>query len=101
MDSLLGVDFRRLLLNPPDHLRGQVGLSPLLDPHIALTSDTLNVALLHVGAVSQPALVFAEEDMPARIAMRVASTATPDAKTLAIDDSCWMLRPWSRRKAVL
>jgi len=37
-------------------------------PRIALTSDTLNVALLHSGVVSQPAMVFTEEDMPARIA---------------------------------
>jgi hypothetical protein len=37
-------------------------------PHIGLTSDTLNVALLHAGTLRGAALVFAEADMPARIA---------------------------------
>jgi catechol 2,3-dioxygenase-like lactoylglutathione lyase family enzyme len=37
-------------------------------PHIGLTSDSLNVALVAPGAIRQPALLFLEEDMPARIA---------------------------------
>jgi hypothetical protein len=37
-------------------------------PHVALTSDSLNVALLRSGIVSRPALVFAEADMSDRIA---------------------------------
>jgi catechol 2,3-dioxygenase-like lactoylglutathione lyase family enzyme len=37
-------------------------------PHIGLTSDTLNVALLQSGSLRRPALVFTDADMPARIA---------------------------------
>ena len=37
-------------------------------PHIGLTSDTLNVALLRAGSLPAPALVFTDADMPARIA---------------------------------
>lgn len=37
-------------------------------PHIGLTSDTLNVALLRTGSLPAPALVFTDADMPARIA---------------------------------
>jgi catechol 2,3-dioxygenase-like lactoylglutathione lyase family enzyme len=37
-------------------------------PHIGLTSDSLNVALLHAGLLKRPALVFADASMPARIA---------------------------------
>jgi catechol 2,3-dioxygenase-like lactoylglutathione lyase family enzyme len=37
-------------------------------PRIGLTSDSLNVALLGGGALERPALVFADADMPARIA---------------------------------
>ncbi|HEX9707862.1 MAG TPA: hypothetical protein VGA24_09525 [Steroidobacteraceae bacterium] len=37
-------------------------------PHIGLTSDSLNVALLRTGLLKRPALMFAEADMPARIA---------------------------------
>jgi catechol 2,3-dioxygenase-like lactoylglutathione lyase family enzyme len=37
-------------------------------PRIGLTSDSLNVALLGGGALKRPALVFADADMPARIA---------------------------------
>lgn len=37
-------------------------------PHIGLTSDTLNVALLRAGALPRPALLFSDADMPARIA---------------------------------
>lgn len=37
-------------------------------PHIALTSDSLNVALLRAGSLRTPALVFTDADMPARIA---------------------------------
>lgn len=36
-------------------------------PHIGLTSDSLNVALLRAGSLTTPALLFAEADMPARI----------------------------------
>jgi catechol 2,3-dioxygenase-like lactoylglutathione lyase family enzyme len=36
-------------------------------PHIGLTSDSLNVALLRAGSLRAPALVFADADMPARI----------------------------------
>lgn len=37
-------------------------------PHIGLTSDTLNVALLRAGTLQRPALVFTDADMPSRIA---------------------------------
>ena len=37
-------------------------------PHIGLTSDSLNVALLRAGSLRAPALVFTDADMPARIA---------------------------------
>ena len=37
-------------------------------PHIGLTSDSLNVALLGTGLLNRPALMFADADMPARIA---------------------------------
>ena len=37
-------------------------------PHIGLTSDSLNVALLRAGSLRSPALVFTDADMPARIA---------------------------------
>ena len=37
-------------------------------PHIGLTSDSLNVALLRTGLLNRPALMFADADMPARIA---------------------------------
>ena len=37
-------------------------------PHIGLTSDSLNVALLHAGALSRPALMFTDPAMSARIA---------------------------------
>jgi catechol 2,3-dioxygenase-like lactoylglutathione lyase family enzyme len=37
-------------------------------PRVGLTSDSLNVALLAPGTIARPALVFAEADMPARIA---------------------------------
>ncbi len=37
-------------------------------PHIGLTSDSLNVALLKSSLLKRPALMFADEDMPARIA---------------------------------
>jgi catechol 2,3-dioxygenase-like lactoylglutathione lyase family enzyme len=37
-------------------------------PHIGLTSDSLNVALLRAGSLRTPALVFTDADMPARIA---------------------------------
>lgn len=37
-------------------------------PRIALTSDSLNVALLQGGPLGVPALLFIEEDMPERIA---------------------------------
>lgn len=37
-------------------------------PHIGLTSDSLNVALLRTGSLPAPTLVFTDADMPARIA---------------------------------
>ncbi len=37
-------------------------------PHIGMTSDSLNVALLAAGSLKRPALVFTDADMPARIA---------------------------------
>jgi len=37
-------------------------------PHVGLTSDSLNVALLQAGFLSRPALTFADAAMPARIA---------------------------------
>lgn len=37
-------------------------------PHIAMTSDSLNVALLGAGALKRPALVFTDPAMPARAA---------------------------------
>jgi catechol 2,3-dioxygenase-like lactoylglutathione lyase family enzyme len=37
-------------------------------PHVGLTSDSLNVALLRAGSLRSPALVFTDADMPARIA---------------------------------
>jgi catechol 2,3-dioxygenase-like lactoylglutathione lyase family enzyme len=37
-------------------------------PHIGLTSDSVNVALLRAGILQRPALVFTDADMPARIA---------------------------------
>lgn len=37
-------------------------------PHVALTSDSLNVALLRSGIFARQALMFAEADMPERIA---------------------------------
>ncbi len=37
-------------------------------PHVGLTSDSLNIALLQPGALQRPALLFADPDMPARLA---------------------------------
>ncbi|MGH8198278.1 MAG: VOC family protein [Steroidobacteraceae bacterium] len=37
-------------------------------PHIGLTSDSLDVALLRAGNLTRPALMFTDPDMPARIA---------------------------------
>lgn len=37
-------------------------------PHIGLTSDSLNVALLRGGTLRRPALVFTDAEMPARVA---------------------------------
>jgi catechol 2,3-dioxygenase-like lactoylglutathione lyase family enzyme len=37
-------------------------------PHVAMTSDSLNVALLHSGVLAHPALLFLDAAMPARIA---------------------------------
>ena len=42
-------------------------------PHIGLTSDSLNVALLRAGSLRSPALVFTDAEMPARIAKLVES----------------------------
>jgi hypothetical protein len=37
-------------------------------PHVGLTSDSLNVALIERSVLRSPALVFTDADMPARIA---------------------------------
>ncbi len=37
-------------------------------PHVGLTSDSLNVALLQAGVLKRPALMFTDPAMPARIA---------------------------------
>ena len=37
-------------------------------PHIGMTSDSLNVALVSAGALKRPALMFADAGMPERIA---------------------------------
>jgi catechol 2,3-dioxygenase-like lactoylglutathione lyase family enzyme len=37
-------------------------------PHVGLKSDSLNVALLSASALPRPALLFTDEDMPARMA---------------------------------
>jgi catechol 2,3-dioxygenase-like lactoylglutathione lyase family enzyme len=37
-------------------------------PHVGLTSDSLNVALLLPGTLTRPALTFTDADMPRRIA---------------------------------
>ena len=37
-------------------------------PHVGLTSDSLNVALIELSVLRNPALVFTDADMPARIA---------------------------------
>ena len=37
-------------------------------PHVGLTSDSLNVALLRAGSLRSPALVFTDAEMSARIA---------------------------------
>lgn len=37
-------------------------------PHIGLTSDSLDVALLGTGVLARPALLFTDAEMPARIA---------------------------------
>lgn len=42
-------------------------------PHVGMTSDSLNVALLHAGVLQRPALLFTDEAMPARIAQLSAS----------------------------
>jgi catechol 2,3-dioxygenase-like lactoylglutathione lyase family enzyme len=42
-------------------------------PHIGLTSDSLNVALLRAGSLRSPALVFTDADMPTRIAKLAAA----------------------------
>ena len=42
-------------------------------PHLGLTSDTLNVALLQPGTFARPALTFMDEAMPERIAALAAA----------------------------
>ncbi len=37
-------------------------------PHVGMTSDTLNVALLPAGTLARPALVFTDPDMATRVA---------------------------------
>jgi catechol 2,3-dioxygenase-like lactoylglutathione lyase family enzyme len=70
--------FEEFALPVPDLARAQaewerLGFVPAEEgeepyPHIGLTSDSLNVALLAAGTLKAPALAFAEADMPARIA---------------------------------
>jgi len=42
-------------------------------PHIGLTSDSLNVALLRAGLLQRPALVFTDASMPSRLDMLAGS----------------------------
>ena len=51
-------------------------------PHVGLTSDSLNVALLRAGSLRAPALVFTDADMPARIA-KLAEAGFEFARRLA------------------
>ena len=56
----------------------RIGFVPTEDgadpyPHVGLTSDTVNVALLAPGTLTRPALVFADEEMRARIAALAAA----------------------------
>jgi catechol 2,3-dioxygenase-like lactoylglutathione lyase family enzyme len=51
----------------------QIGFVPVEEgddpyPHVGLTSDSLNVALLLPGTLTRPALTFTDADMPSRIA---------------------------------
>ena len=50
-------------------------------PHIGLTSDSLNVALMRSREIDKPVLVFADEDMPDRIA-RLAESGTVFSRDL-------------------
>jgi len=54
------------------HFWERLGFAPVEEgeepyPHIGLTSDSLNVALVRSGAFSQPALVFTDAAMAARV----------------------------------
>lgn len=59
--KLAGQDWERIGFIPAEE-----GDEPY--PHIGLTSDSLNVALLRTGMLNRPALMFADAQMPARIA---------------------------------
>ena len=55
------------------HFWEQLGFVPAEEgdepyPHVGLTSDSLNVALLQAGILKRPALTFTDAAMPARIA---------------------------------
>lgn len=55
------------------HFWEQLGFVPAEEgdepyPHVGLTSDSLNVALLRAGVLKRPALMFTDAAMPARIA---------------------------------
>lgn len=70
--------FEEYALPVPDLARAQaewerLGFVPAEEgdepyPHIGLTSDSLNVALVAPGPLRGPALLFQEPDMPARVA---------------------------------
>ena len=42
-------------------------------PHIGMTSDSLNVALLSAGTLKHPALMFTDPEMAGRVARLVAA----------------------------
>ena len=70
--------FEEYVLPVPDMKRAErdwerIGFVPAEEgeepyAHIGLTSDSLNVALIRASLLKRPALMFAEEDMPTRIA---------------------------------
>jgi hypothetical protein len=57
-------------------------------PHVGLTSDSLNVALIERSLLRTPALVFTDADMPARIA-KLAEAGFEFARRMpaSLDDS--------------
>ena len=49
-------------------------------PHVSLTSDSLNIALVHAGILARPALLFTDADMRGRIARLVEAGFEPARK---------------------